>query len=708
MKKFLLLLLVAAVVVGMLDPSAAVAQTRKNVKFVINTATVPDTLLARSRVVVTGATAKGDTTVLTNWGSGDSLANIGGDYWAKTLSLLVGDTLNYKIKVYGGGWEENINGPLANTNRNFIVPNVDTVLLPQYWNNGNFPVGKNIGVFDKPYTTVADTFISVYVRVNLKSVSDNGNFGWVAADKDSVCILGDGKGGPDLDWGTPFYLTQEKPPSNSGTAFGMPPNSFYSGRLRFRKSQVTAGTDVAYKFRLGSNWSYGSVQRSEQLTDPPYAGGNRHFKIPVGLKDTTLSWVYFSDARPVARPNPDTCVVTFRVDLKKAIDKGGFSPGDTVQVQSGFFGTAVESPRTKMLQQVIGSIYQVKDTIITKVGALLDYQYYINKLGQSTRENYYNFAYAGLTASEAERRQFLMPSKTVTVFDTSNSITSARRQPEFASTRLLARRVRVKYEVDLRPAYYQVFLRTDTLSDIQGTINVYKAIKDSIFKWGVWINGNAVGGWGNPNATDWGSGLSGNLNKKLYDDGTNGDRVAGDSIYTRTVICAPESVLVGSKAIVGQVFKFGIKGGDNEGGKGGYGNNHAENIVDTDTAYTISSQWGSINPKFYNAWDYDNKKPVLTGVQELPGLPIVYTLEQNYPNPFNPSTRIEFGIPQQANVELKVYNLLGQEVATLVRETLRAGRHVVTFDAKNLASGVYFYKISAGQFVSTKKMVLMK
>jgi hypothetical protein len=253
-----------------------------------------------------------------------------------------------------------------------------------------------------------------------------------------------------------------------------------------------------------------------------------------------------------------------------------------------------------------------------------------------------------------------------------------------------------------------VFLRNDTLSDIQGTINVYKAIKDSIFKWGVWINGNAVGGWGNPNATDWGSGLSGNLNKKLYDDGTNGDRVAGDSIYTRTVICAPESVAVGSKAIVGQVFKFGIKGGDNEGGKGGYGNNHAENIVDTDTAYTISSQWGSINPKFYNAWDFDNKKPVLTGVQELPGLPVVYTLEQNYPNPFNPSTRIEFGIPQQANVELKVYNLLGQEVATLVRETLRAGRHVVTFDAKNLASGVYFYKISAGQFVSTKKMVLMK
>jgi len=707
MKKFLLLLLVAAVVVGMLDPSAAIAQTRKNVKFVINTATVPDTVLATSSVVITGATSKGDT-VLTNWGSGAVLTNIGGDYWSKTLSLLVGDTLNYKIKVYGGGWEENINGPLANTNRNFFVPANDTVLLPQYWNNGNFPAGKNIGVFEKPYTTVADSFISVYVRVNLKSVSDNANFGWTAADKDSVGILGDGKGGPDLDWGTPFYLTQEKTPTNSSTAFNMPATSFYSGRLRFRKSQVTAGTDIAYKFRLGSNWSYGTVQRSEQLSGPQYAGGNRHFTIPVGLKDTTLSWVYFSDTKPVARPNPDTCVVTFLVDLKKAIDKGGFSPGDTIQVQSGFFGTAVESPRTKTLQQLIGSRYQIKDTVITKVGALLDYQYYVNKLGASIRETYYNFAYTGPTPSEAERRQFLVPSKSFTVADTVSSITSSRRQPEFASTKVLARKVRVKYEVDLRPAYYQVFLKNDTLADIQGTINVYKAVKDSIFKWGVWINGPAVGGWGNPNASDWGAGLSGNVNKKMYDDGTNGDRVAGDSIYTRTVICAPESINVGSKGQVGQVFKFGIKGGDNEGGKGGYGNNHAENIVDTDTAYTIVSQWGSINPKFYNAWDFDLRKPILTGVQELPGLPVVYTLEQNYPNPFNPSTKIEFGIPQQANVELKVYNVLGQEVATLVRENLRAGRHQVTFDAKNMASGIYFYKITAGQFVSTKKMVLMK
>ncbi len=85
-----------------------------------------------------------------------------------------------------------------------------------------------------------------------------------------------------------------------------------------------------------------------------------------------------------------------------------------------------------------------------------------------------------------------------------------------------------------------------------------------------------------------------------------------------------------------------------------------------------------------------------------------FELRQNYPNPFNPSTRIEFAIPKQSNVELRVFNVLGQEVATLVNENLAAGSHAVTFDAKNLASGLYFYRITAGQFTSVRKMMLVK
>ena len=81
---------------------------------------------------------------------------------------------------------------------------------------------------------------------------------------------------------------------------------------------------------------------------------------------------------------------------------------------------------------------------------------------------------------------------------------------------------------------------------------------------------------------------------------------------------------------------------------------------------------------------------------------------QNYPNPFNPTTKINYSIPQQSFVTLKVYNILGQEVATLVNEVQRAAKYVATFDAKRLASGVYFCKLQAGGFVASKKLLLLK
>lgn len=85
-----------------------------------------------------------------------------------------------------------------------------------------------------------------------------------------------------------------------------------------------------------------------------------------------------------------------------------------------------------------------------------------------------------------------------------------------------------------------------------------------------------------------------------------------------------------------------------------------------------------------------------------------YSLEQNYPNPFNPATNIRFSIPQSSFVTLKVYNMLGKEVATLVNEQRESGIYEVTFDGKDLASGVYIYKIQAGNFTATRKFTLMK
>jgi hypothetical protein len=91
-------------------------------------------------------------------------------------------------------------------------------------------------------------------------------------------------------------------------------------------------------------------------------------------------------------------------------------------------------------------------------------------------------------------------------------------------------------------------------------------------------------------------------------------------------------------------------------------------------------------------------------------LPYEFALEQNYPNPFNPSTNIEFSLRSASNVRLEVFNVLGQRVATLVNgSTLPAGAHSVTFDASDLTSGMYIYRLQAGSnFSQTRTMMLLK
>lgn len=99
----------------------------------------------------------------------------------------------------------------------------------------------------------------------------------------------------------------------------------------------------------------------------------------------------------------------------------------------------------------------------------------------------------------------------------------------------------------------------------------------------------------------------------------------------------------------------------------------------------------------------------ITGIEEITsGIPSEFGLFNNYPNPFNPATTIYFVIPEVSFVEIKVYDALGSEVATILADTKEAGYHHVQFDATNLQSGIYFYQLQAGNFVETKKMILMK
>jgi hypothetical protein len=98
----------------------------------------------------------------------------------------------------------------------------------------------------------------------------------------------------------------------------------------------------------------------------------------------------------------------------------------------------------------------------------------------------------------------------------------------------------------------------------------------------------------------------------------------------------------------------------------------------------------------------------VTDVADQKVLPTEYALSQNYPNPFNPSTQIELALPKESRVTLEVYNLLGQRVSTLVNEMMSAGYHSVKFDASTLPSGLYLYRMTAGETSFVKKMMLVK
>jgi hypothetical protein len=107
-------------------------------------------------------------------------------------------------------------------------------------------------------------------------------------------------------------------------------------------------------------------------------------------------------------------------------------------------------------------------------------------------------------------------------------------------------------------------------------------------------------------------------------------------------------------------------------------------------------------------WKYSIGSP-LTGIgTENESRVTRFVLSQNYPNPFNPSTTISYDLPKSANVSLTIYNTLGQLVATLVDERKMAGSYQVSWNASYVPSGIYFYRLQAGEFVETKKLVLIK
>jgi hypothetical protein len=138
---------------------------------------------------------------------------------------------------------------------------------------------------------------------------------------------------------------------------------------------------------------------------------------------------------------------------------------------------------------------------------------------------------------------------------------------------------------------------------------------------------------------------------------------------------------------------------------------NSKNLAVGDSAiYYVAVGYGFNNSTMLaNMQLAQQKYNIITAVkQNTNNIPANYSLNQNYPNPFNPSTKISYQLPKSGYVTLKVYNALGKEVTTLVKEEKQAGKYSVDFSALGLSSGIYFYSIHSGSYYATRKMIILK
>ncbi|MCB1060365.1 MAG: T9SS type A sorting domain-containing protein [Calditrichaeota bacterium] len=182
----------------------------------------------------------------------------------------------------------------------------------------------------------------------------------------------------------------------------------------------------------------------------------------------------------------------------------------------------------------------------------------------------------------------------------------------------------------------------------------------------------------------------------LHDDGLNGDETAGDDVYSVTITFPS-----GSSRLV--EYKFGANQYDVEA-RSGASYNHYRQIDDTNPTYRFDIDcWGSTDTLFAQ-W------PCTISDVDDPQIPVIseFSLAQNYPNPFNPTTTISFTLTQANITSLKVFDVLGRTTATIDMGRMEAGRHTMSFNGSDLASGVYFYQLESGAFSATRKMLLLK
>ena len=428
-------------------------------------------------------------------------------------------------------------------------------------------------------------------------------------------------------------------------------DSIYSATVSLTSHYI--GRAVEFKY----GYSHNGI---EILEDDP----KRRFTVPQYGGVVPLD--YFNRDSRVDLPDQTvkTARITFMVDMSSYIAQGIFTSSDALLVRGSFNQWSGDQDRLSPSPDN-SNIYVLDKTITARPDSVFQYKYYLKIQDFPAQEEL------------GPSREFSFPGRDTTL---------AKVSPVFTDPRPIRNNLYRTFVLNAKPLLRRLATHGYVL-DVQtgDTIRALQTLE---------IVGSKppLGGW------NWGSVT---LQWRLWDDGTRGDKVAGDSLYTI-------SLLFPQGTPVEFAYKYALNGRDAEAGPFNYRFIRLdENILDD----TIFNVWGSQDTLFQ---EYTRQEDFVVSVDDRGGrLPVAFRLLPNYPNPFNPETRIDFEIGRADRVVLAVYNVLGEEIVRLVDRSLLPGRYSVKWNGRDrfgmeVPSGVYLYRLEADGFTRSRKMLLVR
>lgn len=420
------------------------------------------------------------------------------------------------------------------------------------------------------------------------------------------------------------------------------------------------GKQYEYKFVVGPD-TWESVKGDN-------VNGNRYFTL--GASAMTLSAYWFNDdSAHIAAPTVIN-TINFNVDMSQLL-KGGFDPYlDNIQVMGLNWdgnGTVLSADSLRKLVEdpFVAGVYS---TSLSVKGFL----------GDSLR-----WKYKGNPDASFNNNGWEDPNRFVTLKSDGSTVDLVAEQPKIYHVQAgLASALNILFECNIKTTPAAINFKNKRVIPVDSVTCI--GLKGGAAPLGSWGGGWVALDTVSPSATMI----------KLLDDGTNGDKVKGDHVFSALVTFpagTPTGIISYKYAAFYPAWSDDGSGSlDNELD---YGQNHELTLTQTGPLLLHS--------------DFGNKLTAIKDVKS-PGVITKYELNQNYPNPFNPTTKITFSVPVDGNVVMKIYNVMGQEVATLVNEYVKAGAKEVTFNASSMPTGMYVYSIKAGNFSATRKMMLLK